>query len=344
MIKSKKLDLSSLKKIFLIAECGINHNGNLNYAKKLISGAKKAGFDAVKFQTYNVDHLVEESTKLANYQKKTKYKSQYYMLKKYAFSKEQFLKLKNYCDKLNIIFMSTPFDLESAKYLNENLNVQLFKLSSADLNNYQLLNYIKKTKKPIILSTGMSTKKMLEESLKFLNYPKKNFAVLHCISEYPTAIKNTFLGNLSELKKKYIFGLSDHTSDEHTSIAASVLGIKILEKHITISKKLKGPDHQASITLAQLKKFVQVIRDLEKSSKQINFNLTKNEKKNFNVTRRKLYFKKDLKKGTILNFENILPLRSSNKQSIDGKDILKILGKKIKRDVKKLEPIHKNIL
>ena len=109
MIKSKKLDLSSLKKIFLIAECGVNHNGNLNYAKKLISGAKKAGFDAVKFQTYNVDYLVEKSTQLANYQKKTKYKSQYYMLKKYSFSKEEFLKLKNYCDKINIVFMSTPF-------------------------------------------------------------------------------------------------------------------------------------------------------------------------------------------------------------------------------------------
>lgn len=344
MNNTKKLNFLKLKKIFLIAECGVNHNGNLKYAKKLIQEAKLAGFDAVKFQTYNVDHLVEKSTALANYQKKTKCGSQYEMLKNLSLKKHEFFKLKKFCDKLKIIFLSTPFDLESAKYLNSKLKVAAFKLSSADINNYQLLNYIKKTKKPIILSTGMSSAKMINNSIKFLNYPKSKLAVLHCVSEYPTQLKNTFLGNLKKLKKKYLFGLSDHTKDEYAAVAASVMGIKILEKHITISNKLKGPDHSASLSIRKLKKFVKIIRDVEYSSTQIKTNMTKKENNNYLVTRRKLFFRKKLLRGYKLKFEDILPLRSSLKHPIENSKILNIIGKKIKKNVNKYDPITKNLI
>ncbi len=344
MLNSQKLNFKKFKKIFLIAECGVNHNGNYQTAKKLIRYAKLAGFDAVKFQTYITENLVHKTTKLANYQRKTSYKTQFAMLKKYSLTKNEFLKLKAFCEKIKIIFLSTPFDLESAKFLDKILNVPIFKISSADLNNYQLLNYIKSSKKPIILSTGMSTNKMINNAVKFLNYPKNKLAVLHCVSEYPTNIRDTFLGSLNKLKAKYIFGLSDHTSDEYTAIASSVMGIKVLEKHITISKNMKGPDHLASLPVKKLNKFVKLIRDLEYSSKQIKIKPTKEEEENFIVTNRKLFFKKDLYKGNKLSFDNVLPLRSNIKKTFDSSFLLKIIGKKIKKNVKKMDPIEKNLI
>ena len=265
------------------------------------------------------------------------------MLKKYSLKKDEFIKLKKFCDKIKIIFLSTPFDLESIKFLDKKLNIPLFKISSADLNNYQILNYVKSTGKPIILSTGMSTDQMLNKTINFLNYPKNKIAVLHCVSEYPTNIKNSYLGNLNKLKK-YLHGLSDHTADEYTAIAASVMGIKILEKHITISKNMKGPDHSASLPINELNRFVRLIRELEYSSKQVRLKPTKEELRNFSVVNRKIFFKENMVKGSRLNFENILPLRSNLKNAINNIELLNIIGKKIKKDVKKLSPLKKNLL
>ena len=344
MFNFKKIQFNNLKRIFLIAECGINHNGNFKIAKKLIQAAKLAGFDAVKFQTYTTEKLVHKSTKLANYQRKTNYKSQFDMLKKYSLTIEEFIKLKKFCDKIKIIFLSTPFDLESAKFLDKKLNIPIFKISSADLNNYQILKYVKSSRKPVIISTGMSTDKMLTKAIRFLNYPKKDIVILHCVSEYPTNIKDTYLGNLNKLKKKYLYGLSDHTADEYTAAAASVLGIKILEKHITVSRNMNGPDHDASLPINQLNKFVKLIRDLEHSSKQTKIKPTKEEAKNFSVVNRKIFFKEDMIKGSKLTFENVLPLRSNIKNTFSGDELLKIIGKKIKRNVKKLSPIKKYLI
>lgn len=344
MSKFQNIQFNKIKKIFLIAECGINHNGNFKLAKKLIKASKLAGFDAVKFQTYTAENLVHKSTKLAKYQLKTNYKSQFEMLKKYSLKKEEFIKLKKFCDKIKIIFLSTPFDLESAKFLNKKLNIPIFKISSADLNNYQILNYIKSSGKPIILSTGMSTTKMLNKTISFLNYPKNKVAVLHCVSEYPTSIKNTFLGSLNKLKEKYFYGLSDHTANEYAAVAASVMGIKILEKHITISRNMKGPDHEASLPIKQLNRFVRLIRDLEYSSKQIKLKPTKEELRNFTVVNRKIFFKENMIKGSKLNFENVLPLRSNIKNAINISELLNIIGKKVKKNVKKLSPIKKNLV
>ena len=185
---------------------------------------------------------------------------------------------------------------------------------------------------------------MINDSIKYLNYPKNKLAILHCVSEYPTQLKNTFLGNLKKLKKKYLFGLSDHTKDEYAAVAASVMGIKILEKHITISNKFKGPDHTASLSIKKLKKFVKIIRDLEYSSTQIKTNLTKKEKDNYLVTKRKLFFRKKLLRGYKLKFEDILPLRSNLKHPIENSKILKIIGKKIKKNVNKYDPITKDLI
>lgn len=344
MFKFKNIQFNKLKKIFLIAECGINHNGNYKLAKRLIMAAKLAGFDAVKFQTYITEALVHRSTKLAKYQFKTNYKTQFEMLKKYSLKKEEFIKLKKFCDKIKIIFLSTPFDLESAKFLDKTINVPVFKISSADLNNYQILNYVKASKKPIILSTGMSTKKMLKKTISFLNYPKSKIAVLHCVSEYPTDIKNSYLGSLNKLKKNFYHGLSDHTANEYTAAAASVMGIKILEKHITISRNMNGPDHNASLPTNELNSFVKLIRDLEYSSKQIKSRPTKEELRNFSVVNRKIFFKEDMIKGSKINFENVLPLRSNLKNVINNNELLNIIGKKIKKNAKKLSPIKKYLV
>ena len=339
MLNSKNISFSNFKKIFLIAECGLNHNGNYNIALELIKNAKKAGFDAVKFQTYITEDLVHESNKLANYQKSANFKNQFEMLKKYSLKFDQFLKLKKICDRMNIEFISTPFDLNSAKFLNEKINVKIYKLSSADLNNFQLLNYIKSTKKPLILSTGMSTMKNLNSAIDFLHYPKRKIAVLHCISEYPTKLKETYLGNLRLINKRFNIGLSDHSNGEQAAIASCSLGVKIIEKHITLSNNMKGPDHKASMPIKDIFNFVRSIRDIETSINSIKLNPTKREIENFKVVERKLFYKKDMKRGQKINYENILPLRSQSKNAYKITELPKLIGKKLKTDVKKMQPI-----
>ena len=325
--------------IFIIAEIGVNHNGNLKIAKKLIDHAKKADADAVKFQTYNVDDLVLKNTKVAKYQKKSGIKNQYKLLKKYQFSQEQFKTIKSYCVKKKIHFLSTPFDNQSAIFLN-GLGVNCFKVSSADLNNFHLLKKIKSFNKKIILSTGMSNLQNLKKTLKFLNLPKDKVHILHCISEYPTALDNTYLGYLDKIKKlNYRFGISDHTIGNEFAMASISMGCTIIEKHITLSKNMKGPDHQASLATKELKKFIKSIRDVRSSLNNNNRFLTKGEKENQSITRRRLYFAKDIKKNKIIKYEDLIPLRSSDMSVVKVEDFLKIIGRKSKNNYKKKDSV-----
>lgn len=329
--------INEKSKIFLIAECGVNHNGKINYAYKLIDEAKKAGFDAVKFQTYIPDLLVHSSAHLAKYQKRTKFSNQKKMLEKYFISFENFAKLNEYCKKKKIIFLSTPFDNLSAKFLNS-IKIPAFKISSADLDNFHLLKFIQEFNKPIILSTGMSSQIRIDRTLKFLNTRKTNIALMHCVSEYPTNISNSNLGYLSNLKKKKIpIGISDHSNDTIVPYTSTALGVKLIEKHITLSNSMDGPDHLASLEVKKLKNFVKNIRDVEFSLNDNKKKISKEEKINLNAVSRKIFFSKDLKENQKISYSDIIPLRSAIKNGVSVDQLNKIINKKVKKNIKKME-------
>jgi N,N'-diacetyllegionaminate synthase len=225
------------EKIFLIAEAGINHGGNLSSAIKLVDKAKYCGVDAIKFQTYKTEKRVKRNSKIFN------------ILKQCELSYEDFYKIKNYCDKKKILFFSTPFDVESVNFLKK-IKVKLFKIASFDISNYVLVREIIKTKIPTIISTGMASLneiKKIDKMFKSKNIPH-NF--LHCISSYPNNEENSYLNNikfLSEILETKV-GLSDHTNDINTAIYSYILGARIFEKHFKLSKNHKCVDGPVSIT------------------------------------------------------------------------------------------------
>ena len=325
--------------VLVIAEIGINHNGNLKIAKQLKNHAKQAGADAVKFQTYDVDNLIDQNTKSANYQKKTGIKNQYKLLKKYQLDKKKFKIIRNYCLKKKITFMSTPFDNLSAEFLNK-LGINIFKVSSGDLENFHLLKKIKTLNKKIILSTGMSEFKSLLKTIKFLNLPKNKIFILHCVSDYPTLLSNTYLGYLNKIKKlNFRFGISDHTTGNEFAISSIAMGSTIVEKHITLSKKMNGPDHEASMEVKNLKHFIKSIRDVKYSLNKTKRKLTQGEISTKLITERRLFFSKNILKGKKINYDDLIPLRSSNKSIIKANDYNKVVGCISKKNFKKKEPI-----
>jgi len=241
------------EKIFLIAEAGINHGGDLSYAIKLVDKAKYCGADAIKFQTYKTEKRVKKSSKIFN------------ILKKCELSYEDFFKIKNYCDKKKILFFSTPFDIESVTFLKK-IKVKLFKIASFDISNYELVREIIKTKIPTIISTGMASLneiKRIDNMFKSKNIPH-NF--LHCISTYPNDEKNSYLNNIKFLSEtlKTKVGLSDHTNDINTAIYSYILGARIFEKHFKLSKNHKCVDGPVSITPDQ---FLELRKKLLKMQK-----------------------------------------------------------------------------
>ena len=321
-------------KIFVIAEIGVNHNGNFNNAIKLINHAVAANCDAVKFQTFNVEKLIKKNTKLAEYQKaNSKFNNMYDLIKSYTFSYEQFYKIKKYCDKKDITFMSTPFDSDSAIFLNK-IGMKIFKISSTDNQNFLLLDLIKSFKKRIILSTGMLLNNQLENTLKYLSIKKGFLNILHCISDYPTRIEHSQLGNIKNLLKYgYDVGFSDHTEGHICSCIAVSMGASIIEKHITLDKSMKGPDHSSSLLSSELSQFVYNLNGSAISANTKKRILTNNEKKLMQTAKRSLYYSSNLKKNHILKKENIIPLRPFNNGICPSKFKL-ILGKKLRRDVK----------
>ncbi len=339
-IGSRKINKNNYP--YLIAEIGVNHNGSVYIAKKLIDYAKRAGFDAVKFQTYNLDGLLKKNTPLAKYQKKvSEIKNMYNLLKKYSLSHQEFEKINKYCKKKNITFLSTPFDLESATFLN-NINIPAFKISSSDNDNYLLLDLIKKFKKPIILSTGMSSNIEINKTIKHLSLQKNKLALLHCVSDYPTKLSETQLFNILNLKKYgYCYGLSDHSLGIYSSIVALTLGSKIIEKHITLDSNMKGPDHLASLEVSKINDYVKKIKDIHVSLLQKEKFLTQGEILNKNLAKKSLYFKNKLKKNHIITKDDIIVLRP-RLNGVTPDNFKKILGKKVAKDIKPLEIISKD--
>ena len=261
------------KPIFFIAEAGVNHNGSLDTAKKLIDAAKDAGANAVKFQTFFTEEIILAKALKSSYHVETtgKDENQSWMdlLKTQEMSFNMHVKLIEYCKKKKIIFLSTPYDFKSVDLLCQ-FNVPAFKIASTDMNNYQLLEHISKKGKPIILSTGMSSQEEVKLSLNFLlNLKVKKIVLMHCTGSYPTNIKDSNLNVIKNYKKlfsdKCLYGYSDHTKEFINPIAASAIGISVYEKHFTLSKKMPGPDHRMSLNPIELKETIKLIRQTDSS-------------------------------------------------------------------------------
>jgi N,N'-diacetyllegionaminate synthase len=334
-----------MNKTFIIAEIGVNHNNKIELAKKLIDKAKIAGCDAVKFQTFKAQTLVKPNTRKVKYQKNSinDKEDHYQLLLKLELSNQHHIILKRYCEKKKIIFLSTPYDIQSAKFL-QTLGVKIFKTASADLHDFELHNYLAKTKKHVIISTGMSTFKDIERTVSiYKKYSNNNFSLLHCTSNYPCSYKSVNLNALKKLKKySSKIGYSDHTVGSLTSCLAVSLGATIIEKHFTLNKKMVGPDHKASANPLDLIELVRNIRKTEiilgSGYKQIQAE----EKEMLKISKKGLYFSRNLKSGTKITHQDILNLRPAN--SLTSFDFKKIIGKKVNRKVSKFMSIDKKLL
>jgi len=270
----KKVDIANRvigegESCFIIAEAGVNHNGDVNLARKLIDVAKDAGADAVKFQTFKAEEVVTRRAEKARYQKKITgaQESQYDMLRKLELSEEEHLALKSYTEKKRIVFLSTPYDKRSVEFLSQ-LGVAAFKVSSADITNHPLLYHIAEKYLPIILSTGMSTLGEIEEALEAIVSRGNNQVILlHCNFNYPARMEDVNLRAMITLKQAFGFpvGYSDHTMGIEVPLAAVALGAVVIEKHLTLDRQLPGPDHLASLEPAELGEMVAKIRNIEQA-------------------------------------------------------------------------------
>ena len=327
-------------KVFIIAEAGVNHNGDIRLAYKLVDAAKEAGADAVKFQTFKAENVVSKITEKAEYQRETtnSEESQYEMIKKLELSFEDFVKIKDYCDKKGITFLSTPFDYESVDFL-ESL-VPLYKVGSGEITNLPFLEYIAKKGKPIILSTGMSTLGEVEEAVKTITKVDSSLplVLLHCVSNYPAKYEDVNLKAMLTLKEAFELpvGYSDHTLGIEIAIAAVALGAKVIEKHFTLDRGLPGPDHKASLEPDELKKMVKAIRNVEKALGSGVKRPTQSELKVMKVARRSLVATRDIRAGEVVKESDILIKRPGTGILPKFKEI--IIGMKLTRDVKKDTP------
>lgn len=296
----------------IIAEAGVNHNGSISMAKKLIRAAKSSGADIVKFQTANVDSLVTESAAMAEYQRRNtgQEKSQKEMLKKLLLKFEDFEDLASYCMEVGIKFLSTPFDIESVRFLDKLQDI--WKIPSGEITNYPYLVEIGRTKKDVILSTGMSDLHEIHDAVDVLkSNGTKNITLLHCTTEYPAPIEEINLNVMETLRKEFgcPVGYSDHTQGIEIDLAAVAMGATIIEKHFTLDRNLPGPDHKASLEPDELKAMVSGIRKVELARGTGVKRPTASERKNRDIARKSIVAAKAIKQGEIFTTDNLTTKR-----------------------------------
>lgn len=323
-----------MNKVVIIAEAGVNHNGSLEIAKKLVRTAKDCGVDYVKFQTFKSEKLVSKNTEKASYQKENTHsnESQLSMLKSLELTDKEFYKLKEYCDSLEIKFLSTPFDMDSIDFLDE-LGMEVFKIPSGEINNLPYLEKIASKKKTIILSTGMSTLDEVSTAINILN--KKGcskISLLHCTTEYPAPLEDVNLNAMLTMKHEFNLpvGYSDHTQGIEVSLAAVALGACIIEKHFTLDKTMPGPDHKASLEPNELKELVQSIRKVEKTLGDGIKSPSPSELKNIPIARRSIVALCNIKAGEEFTEQNIICKRPGT--GISPMNWYNVLGHKAKKD------------
>lgn len=318
---------------FIIAEIGVNHNGSVELARKMIKSASECGVDAVKFQTFVSEDLVSENAKTAQYQEKnTNENSQLEMLKKLELSFDDFLELKGYAEECGVLFLSSPFDFKSVDLL-EKLDVSLYKLGSGELTNFELIDYVLKTHKPLILSTGMATLDEIKETYEFIDN-KDNLIILHCITGYPTSFEEANLNFIKTLQNEFDvpIGFSDHSLGIELPIAAVALGACVVEKHFTLDKTLEGPDHKASLNPEEFKSMVSAIRHVEVAMGDGIRKFSENENEIKKVARKSIVLNDDIKKGTVLKKEILSVKRPGT--GIEPKYLNKLIGKTVNKNLK----------
>lgn len=302
-----------MSRVFIIAEAGVNHNGDIKTAKKLVDAAAEAGADAVKFQTFKAETLVCRTAKKAEYQLETTDSSetQYDMLKKLELTEQMHKELIQYCDAKKILFLSTPFDVGSIKFLSE-LEMQIFKIPSGEITNLPYLREIARQQKKVILSTGMSS---MEEVKMAVDVLKRNGAgditLLHCNTQYPTPVQDVNLLAMVKMGEEtgLPVGYSDHTKGIEIPIAATALGAEVIEKHFTLDKNMEGPDHKASLEPGELKAMVSAIRNIEMALGDGEKKVSRSESENIVIARKSIVASKKIKKGEILSCDNITAKR-----------------------------------
>jgi N,N'-diacetyllegionaminate synthase len=327
--------------ILIIAEAGVNHNGDVRLAEKLILHAAEAGADIIKFQTFQPELLVSKTAQKAAYQKKTtgKNESQLKMLRGLVLPSEAYPGLIKLCNQNNIKFLSTPFDLQSIDFL-QNFDMPFWKIPSGEITNLPYLIKIAKTGKPVILSSGMSTLDEIKEAVQIL---KDNGAgeitVLHCTTEYPAPPEEVNLNAINSIKALGLkAGYSDHTQGIEIPIAAAALGAVIIEKHFTLDKNMEGPDHRASLEPHELTAMIKAIRNIEKAMGTGEKAPTISERKNIEIVRKSIVAKHYLRKGEELTENNITVKRPGN--GISPMKWFEILGTKAIRDFEEDELIE----
>lgn len=326
---------------YIIAEAGVNHNGRLDLALKLCDEAKKAGVDAVKFQTWKTELIISKETEMAEYQKENlgSNESQFDMLKKLELSYDDFITIKKYCDEIGIKFLSTADESESLEFLCS-LNIPFIKLGSGDINNIPYLRYIAKKGLPVIISTGMSTMKDVALAYETLQEAgAKDITVLHCTTNYPCPMNEVNLNAMLTIKDalKCKVGYSDHTMGIEVPVAAVALGAEVIEKHFTLDRTMDGPDHPASLEPNELAEMVRQIRNVEKALGSGIKEPNESERKISKVVLKSIVAKYEIKKGEILNDKNLAIKRTG--RGIDASHWDLIVGTKAKKDYKTDEPI-----
>jgi len=315
------------KNTYFIAEGGLNHNGDINIAKKLIDAAKECGANAIKFQTYKSENFVRET-------------NQYFdVFKNAELTFEQFKELKNYSENIGLTFFSTPFDMESAEFLNE-LGMPCFKIASSDLTNLPLITKIAKMQKPMIISTGLSTMNEINDAVNCCLFEGNNqIAILHCVANYPTQPNEVNMNVINTLKKTFNFpiGYSDNGESTLVDIVAVSMGANIIEKHFTLDKKMAGPDHGFSIDPNGLKSLISQIHEVDQM-KGDGIKIPQfSEIKNRLAIRKSITAKQDLQQGKKIQENDISIKRPAD--GIEPKYITMILGKTVNTNIKKDSPI-----
>lgn len=327
--------------VYIIAEAGVNHNGSFELACKLVDVAKAAGVDCVKFQTFKSKNLVSHTAQKAEYQKATTGdSSQQDMLKKLELSYEEFIALKEYCDKVGITFLSTPFDFDSIEFLNS-IDMPFWKIPSGEVTNVPYLIALAKTGKPVVMSTGMCEMYEIEEAVKTLRaYGSKDIKLLHCNTEYPTPFEDVNLKAMQTMREAFGLevGYSDHTKGIEVPVAAVALGATVIEKHFTLDRNMEGPDHNASLEPDELAAMVSSIRHIERALGSGNKTPSPSEKKNISVARKSVVAKKCIKAGEELTEDNITVKRPGT--GISPMKWFDILGTKAIRDFAEEELIE----
>lgn len=328
----------------IIAEAGVNHNGDIALAKRLVEVAAEAGADYVKFQTFVTHNLVSKDAQKASYQTDNMGEtgSQYDMLKKLELSKEDHLELIEHCRKQGIKFLSAAFDLDSIDLLDQ-IGIDRYKIPSGEITNYPYLVKIASKKKPIILSTGMSGMEEISMALKALmqhGVSKNDITVLHCNSQYPTPMEDVNLLAMQSIAREFNVktGYSDHTMGIEVAVAAVALGATVIEKHITVDRNLPGPDHVASIEPDELKTMVRYIRQIERALGSSEKKITDSERVNLVPARKSIHLTQNVKAGHILQNDDLTSKRPGS--GISPMRWNEVVGKKMKSDKQEGDIIH----